>query len=57
MLDVAGGQILDDAVIVVEGARITAVNPGRIPPGARVLDLGDVTLMPGPVPGSWIWEM
>ncbi len=47
MLDVAGGQILDDAVIVVEGARITAVNPGRIPPGARVLDLGDVTLMPG----------
>jgi imidazolonepropionase-like amidohydrolase len=37
-----------DAVIVVEGEKITAVGSRlSIPPGAKVLDLGDATLLPG----------
>ena len=47
MLDVVTGQMLRNVSIVVTGDRITAVNPATIPAGARVLDLGDVTLMPG----------
>jgi imidazolonepropionase-like amidohydrolase len=47
MLDVAAGTMLRNAVVVVTGDRITAVNPPSPPAGARVLDLGDVTLLPG----------
>jgi imidazolonepropionase-like amidohydrolase len=35
------------AVIVVEGNRIASVTDARVPDGARVVDLGDVTLLPG----------
>jgi imidazolonepropionase-like amidohydrolase len=35
-------------VVIVEGGKITAVGSGlAIPPGARVVDLGDATLLPG----------
>jgi imidazolonepropionase-like amidohydrolase len=45
-LDVAAGQIRAQAVVVVQDGRITSV--GReIPAGARTVDLGDVTLLPG----------
>ncbi|QXD14421.1 amidohydrolase family protein [Rhodocaloribacter litoris] len=47
MLDVETGRIVAPAVVVVEGARISAVNPPALPEGAAVLDLGDVTLLPG----------
>ena len=47
MLDVASGRVLRDARVVVTGELITAVNPATPPAGARVIDLGDVTLMPG----------
>ncbi len=47
MLDVDGGRIVEDAVVVVEDGRIRAVNPARVPEGATVIDLGDVTLLPG----------
>jgi imidazolonepropionase-like amidohydrolase len=47
MLDVVSGRILENPRIVVEGDRITAVNPASTPAGARMLDLGDVTLLPG----------
>lgn len=47
MLDVEGGRVILNARVVVEGDRITAVNPASLPAGARVVDLGDVTLMPG----------
>jgi imidazolonepropionase-like amidohydrolase len=47
MLDVTTGQIVPNARIVVEGRRISAVNPSSVPSGARVIDLGDVTLLPG----------
>lgn len=46
MLDVRAGRITRDAVIAVEGDRIARVG-GGVPAGARVIDLGDATLMPG----------
>jgi imidazolonepropionase-like amidohydrolase len=48
MLDVQSGSFVRDAVIVVEGEKITAVGTNvSIPPGARLIDLGDATLLPG----------
>ena len=47
MLDVESGRIIPNAVIVIEGERIKAVNPSNVPDGARIIDLGDVTLLPG----------
>ena len=47
MLDLVSGQMIRDARVVVTGDRITAVNPPTLPSGAQVMDLGDVTLMPG----------
>ena len=47
MLDVTTGRILLNAVVVVHGDRIVGVNPATLPGGARTLDLGDVTLLPG----------
>jgi len=47
MLDVDSGRILSNATVIVDGDHITAVNPVVVPPGAEVVDLGNVTLMPG----------
>ena len=47
MLDVASGEMVRDAVVVVEGGKITAVKPPSVPAGTKVIDLGDVTLLPG----------
>ncbi|MBY9063788.1 amidohydrolase family protein [Sphingomonas yunnanensis] len=52
MLDVDKGAIVSDPVIVVTDGRIAAVAAGgasrpAIPAGARRVDLGDVTLVPG----------
>ena len=47
MLDVVSGQMLRNATVVVTGDRITAVNPPAPPAGARTIDLGDVTVLPG----------
>jgi imidazolonepropionase-like amidohydrolase len=47
MLDLTSGQMLRDVSVVVTGDRITAVNPPSLPSGARMMDLGDVTLLPG----------
>jgi imidazolonepropionase-like amidohydrolase len=47
MLDVVAGQLLRNATVVVQGDRITSVNPAMPPAGAQVIDLGDATLMPG----------
>ncbi|MGH7588030.1 MAG: amidohydrolase family protein, partial [Gemmatimonadota bacterium] len=47
LLDVERGEIVADAVVVVEGERIAAVNPDALPAGADTIDLGDVTLLPG----------
>jgi len=47
MLDVESGRIIQNARVVVEGDKIAAVNPASVPADARVVDLGDVTLLPG----------
>jgi len=48
LLDVASGKLLEPGEVLVEGERIKAAGM-RVdrPQGARVMDLGDVTLMPG----------
>ena len=46
--DVDTGQIHTPAIICVEDDRITAINPGGpLPDSAEIVDLGDVTLLPG----------
>jgi imidazolonepropionase-like amidohydrolase len=46
-VDITAGETRSPAVIVVEGNRIAAVNPAELPRDATVIDLGDVTLLPG----------
>ena len=48
MLDVERGTIVSPAAILIQGDRIAGVGPGvSAPAGTQVIDLGDVTLMPG----------
>ena len=48
MLDVAAGRIIAPAEVRIEGERIAAVGTSVThPAGARLIDLGDATLMPG----------
>ncbi|MDQ3918209.1 MAG: amidohydrolase family protein [Acidobacteriota bacterium] len=48
LLDVRSGNVIDNAVVIVEGERVKAVGPRvAVPAGARVYDLGNVTLLPG----------
>ncbi|MCX5044736.1 amidohydrolase family protein [Aldersonia sp. NBC_00410] len=47
-VDVVAGQVHSPATIVVEGTHIVAVDPhDPLPESATVIDLGDVTLLPG----------
>lgn len=50
LIDGTGAPAINNAVVVVTDNEITAVGPAgsvRIPANARMIDLGDVTLMPG----------
>ena len=47
MLDVAAGEIVSPAVIIVENGLVKAINPSVLPDQAPVTDLGDMTLLPG----------
>lgn len=48
MLDLRTGTFVNNVVILVEDEKITAVGSGlATPAGAQVLDLGNVTLLPG----------
>jgi len=48
MIDVRNGRVISNAVVLVENGRIQSAGAGlTIPTGARVIDLGDATLMPG----------
>jgi imidazolonepropionase-like amidohydrolase len=52
--DGTGGAVVPDAAVVISGGRITAAGPRstvRIPDGARVIDAGGGTILPG------LWEM
>src|SRR4051812_7046071 len=48
LIDGRGGAPIAPAVVRVEGDRITAVGTSlAVPPGARTIDLGAATLLPG----------
>jgi len=49
LFDPATGRMLESPVVVVSGNRIEAVGSRElgVPAGARLIDLGDVTLLPG----------
>jgi imidazolonepropionase-like amidohydrolase len=48
LLDVRSGRLLANPVVIIEGERIKAVGERlTVPAGAQVIDLGDVTLLPG----------
>ena len=48
IFDAVSGKLADHGVVVVQDGKITAVGANaQIPAGARVIDLGDATLMPG----------
>ncbi|MFF4027746.1 MULTISPECIES: metal-dependent hydrolase family protein [Nocardia] len=46
-VDVETGEVHSPAAVAVEGNTITAIDPPQLSPGARVVDLGDLTLLPG----------
>jgi len=46
LLDVRSGQMQSNPIVVIEGDRIRAIS-SVVPTGAHVIDLGDVTLLPG----------
>src|SRR5688572_17815300 len=47
LLDVRDGDYVKPAVVVIEGDRITGINPPNVPAGARVIELPGHTLLPG----------
>src|SRR5438034_90822 len=48
MFDATAGTILNNQIILIRGDRIADVGPSvQIPPGARVIDLGGATVLPG----------
>jgi imidazolonepropionase-like amidohydrolase len=47
LFDARSAELTRSAAIVVQGDKITAVQSADIPPNARVVDLGDATLLPG----------
>jgi imidazolonepropionase-like amidohydrolase len=46
-LDVDKGELVEPGDLLVEDGRIVAVGPTSVPEGAEVVDLGDLTLLPG----------
>src|SRR5205823_7969667 len=47
VFDATGTTLKDRATLVVRGDRIVSVGTAAAPAGARVIDLGDATLLPG----------
>ena len=48
LIDGRGGPVMQNAVILIDSTRITAVGPGlSIPAGTPVIDLGTATILPG----------
>src|SRR5436190_8669568 len=47
LIDGRGGAVIAPAVVVVRGNKIESVGGAAAPAGAQVIDLGDVTLLPG----------
>lgn len=48
LFDAISGRLIDNGVIVIEGSKIKSVGSQiAVPPGAKVIDLGNATLLPG----------
>jgi imidazolonepropionase-like amidohydrolase len=48
LFDAVSGRLMEPGMVVVQGDKIQAVGAdAKIPDGARVVDLGDATLLPG----------
>jgi imidazolonepropionase-like amidohydrolase len=50
LIDGTGAPAINDAVVVITDNKITSIGPARsvsIPPNAKIIDLGDTTLLPG----------
>ena len=48
LLDPEAGRVFANQVILIEGARIRDVGPNlQVPPGAQVIDLSQMTVLPG----------
>jgi imidazolonepropionase-like amidohydrolase len=48
MIDVKSGNVITNAVIVIEGSRVKQVGANiSVPAGAEVIDLGGMTVLPG----------
>src|SRR5499427_2730086 len=47
LLDVEAGEVVEPADVLIEGDRIVEVGPTTVPDDAVVVDLGDLTLLPG----------
>lgn len=47
MLDVDKGELIEPGELLIQDERIVEVSPTSVPEDAVVLDLGDVTLLPG----------
>jgi imidazolonepropionase-like amidohydrolase len=52
MIDVRTGELISNAVLLIDAGRFSAVGSGlAIPRGAQVIDLGNATLLPGLIEG------
>jgi imidazolonepropionase-like amidohydrolase len=47
LLDVVKGELIEPGDLLIEGDRIAEVGPTTVPNNAEVIDLGDLTLLPG----------
>ena len=47
MLDVDKGELVEPGELLIEDERIVEVSPSLVPADAVVIDLGDLTLLPG----------
>src|SRR5436305_15193520 len=47
LLDVDKGELLEPGELLIDGGRIVEVAPTSVPADAAVIDLGDLTLLPG----------
>jgi imidazolonepropionase-like amidohydrolase len=47
LLDVVTGEYVEPGVVLVQDGRILDVSPASVPPEATVVEVGDLTLLPG----------
>lgn len=47
MVDLRSGRVVDAPVIVIEGELIKSISQGELPEEGRIIELGDLTLLPG----------